>query len=160
MEFIAKKNIENPDYKYTLFHFVLTVVARVFYQRPMMNRFIKNRRIYQRNDILLAFNAKKKFTDEAIESQLFLKCDKETNIDSVNRWICEKLDRFRNRDKLDNTVDIMETIAKLPRFIIKIVAALVHSLDKKGWLPNSLICEDPHHASCYMSNLGSIKLPV
>ncbi len=36
--------------------------------RPQMNRFIANKRIYQRNEITAAFTVKKEFKDDGAES--------------------------------------------------------------------------------------------
>ena len=57
--YLAKKNEGLTVDKYTLMQAIGTAVVRVVTQRPKMNRFVKGHRLYQRNDISLAFVIKK-----------------------------------------------------------------------------------------------------
>ena len=81
LRYIEEKNAQNPEFKYTLFHFICAAVAKTVALRPRMNRFISGYRLYERNDITIAFVAKKKFTDNGEEALVKVKLDK--NSDSV-----------------------------------------------------------------------------
>src|SRR5688500_11690533 len=49
----------------TVFHLVLHGIAVLLHERPRLNRFVVGRRIYDRNDVLLSFAAKKAMRDDA-----------------------------------------------------------------------------------------------
>ena len=50
--YLAKKNADGPEFKYTFFHVICAAIAKVLVLRPRMNRFYAGRRLYDRNDIL------------------------------------------------------------------------------------------------------------
>ena len=46
--YIAKRNAENPVFKFTLFHLIVAAILKVIVLRPKLNRFIANKNLYQR----------------------------------------------------------------------------------------------------------------
>ena len=157
-EFLAKKNAENPAYKYTIFHVVAAAIAKVLYLRPKMNRYITGYRIYQRKDISLVFVAKKLFSDDGEEALLYIKCGADTTIDTLHDEICSRVSGVREHGETDNNTDVMTVLAKLPRFMLKIFIGALNWLEYHDLTPDALYKEDPYHASVFISNLGSIKL--
>ena len=158
-EFLAKKN-EGIDkaHRYTIFHCVACALVKTISLRPKMNYFIKGSRLYSRNDISVAFTIKKRFEDEAHEALAFKRFGPETTIDSFHEEIMKEIFECRREDKLDNSTDIMATLMKLPRFILRPLAWLLHRLDYYGKVPYDLIKADPNYASVFLTNLGSIGL--
>lgn len=157
LNYLEKKNAEQPEYKYTIFHIITAALAKAITLRPRMNRFIKGRRIYERNELTFAFVVKKKFADEAHEALAFLSFDKDCTIDIVHDKIMKEIYECRS-DKLDNSTAGMDGLLKLPRPILKMLIGILNYLDYHGKVPLSLIKTDPNYASVFMSNLGSIGL--
>jgi hypothetical protein len=157
LNYLEKKNAEQPEYKYTIFHVITAALAKAITLRPRMNRFIKGRRIYERNELTFAFVVKKKFADEAHEALAFLSFDKDCTIDIVHDRIMKEIYECRS-DKLDNSTVGMDGLLKLPRPILKMLIGILNYLDYHGKVPLSLIKTDPNYASVFMSNLGSIGL--
>ncbi len=155
--YIAKKNAENPEYPYTFFHVLAAAIVKTVTLRPKMNRFIAGRRIYQRNDISLAFVVKKRFADEAHEALAFVKFPETSTVESVHNRIMAEINECRS-DKLDNSTQGMETLKKLPRPILRFVMWILMKLDFYGRVPYSLVKTDPNYSSVFISNLGSINL--
>ena len=122
-----------------------------------MNRFIQGRRIYQRDELSLAFVVKKQFNDEAHEALAFIKFPEDTTLDSLHERIMEEIHTCRS-DKVDNSTAGMEFFTHLPRWLMRFVMFILHRLDFYGKVPYSLIKTDPNYASVFISNLGSIKL--
>lgn len=56
--YLAKRNAENPEFKFTLFHIIVAAILKVIVLRPKLNRFIANKNMYQRNDLSAAFVVK------------------------------------------------------------------------------------------------------
>lgn len=159
--YLEKKNAQNPEYKYTFFHVILAALARTIEMRPRMNRFIIGNRYYDRNHITFSFIVKKAFSDHADESVMILKYDptsEKAAIDMIHDKICDFIYSVRKSNKKDGTTDILDTLAKTPMWMRKIIVALLRSLDERGNMPKDLANEDPYNSTVFISNLGSIKL--
>lgn len=156
--FLEEKNAQNPDYKYTIFHVLTAALAKTVYQRPKLNRFVAGRRLYQRDELLMAFVAKKIFSDEGEEALLLVNCDENTTIDSLHDTICRRVSKTRKEGEVDDTTKIMNILARFPRFVLRFIVWLLNVLEYYGRLPAFLRYADPYHATVFISNLGSIKL--
>ena len=49
--YLAKKNAEEKDFPYTMFHLVVAALEKTITLRPKLNRFIVNSNFYQRNEV-------------------------------------------------------------------------------------------------------------
>ncbi len=156
-EYVDKLNADSPDFKYTMFHVIVTAVIRCITLRPCMNRFVSNYNLYQKNEISAAFTVKKQFSDKAGEGLAFIHADENTNIHSVHESIKRQVTVCKS-GKNDSTSDVMDLLAKLPRPIVHFIGGVVRMLDRHGLCPSSLIETDLFHASVVLTNLGSIKL--
>ena len=156
--FLEKKNANlDKAHRYTIFHAVCAAIVKTFTLRPQMNRFIKGCRLYQRDDLSLAFVVKKQFADDAKEALAFIKFPEDTTIDSLHERIMKEIFECRS-DKMDNSTKGMEMFTHLPRWLMRIVMWGLHRLDFYGKVPYDLIKADPNYASVFITNLGSIKL--
>ena len=158
--YLAKKNEGLTEDKYTFFHVIACAIGKAFVLRPKMNRFVCNNRVYQRNDITVAFTVKKKFDDRAEEALALFKIDSKETMDSFHEKIMKVIHVTKSDTEKDTSTDAMDIIAKLPQWVINLIAKFVLWLDKHGWAPQSLIGSDPNHAAIFLSNLGSIGLEV
>lgn len=158
LAYVEKKNGENPEYKYTPFHVIVAAIVKMVHLRPVLNRFYKGYRYYQRDDVSVAFTAKNVFSDTGTESLLMMKYDESSTVDSIHNDIKERLIRLRSKGEVDNSTDQMGSLVKLPRWLLRIVGFILRRLDFYGKVPDSLIKEDPNHATVFVSNLGSLNL--
>ena len=113
----------------TYFHAFSTAIAKVFYNRPLLNRFVLNKHFYDRKEVSLSFVAKVEISGTV----------KKVRSDSKN-----------------GTDDAVSIVGKLPRFLRVFVMWLLKKLDNHGLIPYSLIENDIYHSSIILSNLGSI----
>lgn len=157
LAFIKQKNIDDPSYKTTMFHAVLMATAKVFKNRPLMNRFIRDGRFYDRKDIILSFVAKRQFADGAEESLMMLKVKDSWTMDDITRKVVGDVKEARKHNGND-TDDILRVLQKLPPFLLKMVIGVIKWADKKGLLPSFFYDMDPNFSSALLSNLGSIKV--
>ena len=158
LAYLEKKNASHPEYKTTLFHCAVTALARMVRERPQMNRFIQGYRMYQRNEISLSFVVKRRFTDGAEESLMFLVPKDEDSIDDVSRKIVGDVKETRKSEHSTGGVDeTLDKLAKLPRFLLMVIVRIVRWLDFWGKVPKSLTEGDPNYSTILCSNLGSIK---
>ncbi len=157
-KYLEEKNSENPEYKYKLFQVVVSALLKTITLRPKMNYFIANKNMYQRNEVSAAFTIKKIFEDNAEEGMAFIRSKETDTIETVRQDMYRQIYRCRNEKKQDSTVEAMEILNKIPRFLSKAIIGLVCWLDKIGKVPKFLISTDPYYSSVVISNLGSIKL--
>ena len=157
-EYLARKNEGRTEDRLTYFHVISAAIGKAFVLRPRMNRFICNRKVYQRRKLTLAFVVKKRFDDKAEEGLAFLTYDDKETIDSYHAKIMEQIHSNRREDMKDTSSDAMDIITKFPQFLINGIIDMTLWLDKHGWAPEALIGTDPNHASIFLSNLGSIGL--
>lgn len=159
--YLERKNAQSPAYKYTFFHVILAALARTVELRPRMNRFIIGNRYYDRNHITFSFIVKKAFSDNADESVMILKYDPASEkpaIDMIHDKIADFVYSVRKGDKKDGTTDILDTLAKTPMWMRRLIVAILRSLDSHGRMPRDLAADDPFNSTVFISNLGSIKL--
>lgn len=155
LKYLEYKN-KTGKIKYTFFHAVLTAVGKTIYNRPLLNRFISGRRMYDRKYISYAFVAKQKFEDHSEETLMILKLRDNMNIDDIGKKVVGEVKKVRDEktNTLNNTMDML---GKLPRWLLMFVAFIIKKLDFYGKVPNSLCKSDPNYATVLFSNLGSIK---
>ena len=159
-KYIAKKNEDNPEFKYTVFHGVLAALAKTIYLRPKMNYFYQGHRLYERNDILFSFVVKRQFEDSSEEALAIVKIDKESELSPMDQMygkVKKFVTRVRKNNETDGATDIIGKLCKLPRFLLKFVVWVLKKLDYYGIMPTALSKDDPYYSTVFVSNLGSIK---
>ncbi len=155
--YLEKKNQNEKEFPYTLFHVIVAALIKTVTLRPKMNRFIANKNIYQRNSISASFVVKKQFNDESEEALAFIHAKDDDTIDTIHQSIFEQISTCRS-ESVDRSTDSMDILNKMPRFLSKFLVWIITILDKHGWCPDFLIATDPYYSSIVLSNLGSIKL--
>ncbi|MBQ5390938.1 MAG: 2-oxo acid dehydrogenase subunit E2 [Spirochaetales bacterium] len=160
--FIEKKNSENPEFKYTFFHVFCAALGRSVAERPRMNYFIRNGHYYERKEISFTAIAKKQKKDGAEEGMIIMKYDKnsdESPVAQMHNSICKQVYHIRKSEEShDDTTKIMQTLVNLPRPIYKLVMWMIRTLDRKGRLFKDFVEANPYSKTCFISNLGSIKM--
>lgn len=155
--YLAKKNAEGSDFKYTFFHVIVAALAKTVTLRPKLNRFYVNGNYYQRDKVTSAFVVKKEFSDSSEERMAFLDADPDDTLDTIHDTIRGIVTSARGGE-INSTDDSMNWFNSLPRWFSKLLLRIVMWLDKHGWVPDALISDDPNYSTVLISNLGSIKL--
>ena len=159
-KYLAQKNAQNPEFKYTWFHFIAAVTAKTILLRPKMNYFIAGGRFYERNRIEVAFNVKRQFTDESKESmaKFVLDPEGESPMEQVHTYVQKFVTKVRKEDASVGVDDTLKFLSHLPRFCWRILGWTMKKLEYYGHYPKSLAADDPCYSSAYISNLGSIQM--
>ena len=140
-KYLEKRNAENPEFKFTLFHLVVAAILKTIILRPKLNRFIANKNNYQRNTYSASFVIKKQFSDSSEEGMAFVYATEDSTLDSLHEELYRQIYREKNSS-----------------WFVKFFIWLMRQLDRHGIVPQSIIEADPYYASVILSNLGSIKL--
>lgn len=159
-KYLAQKNAQNPEFKYTWFHFITAAVAKTVLLRPKMNYFISGGHYYERKEIQVAFNVKRKFADDGEEAlaKFVLRSDGESPVEQVHTYVQKFVTKVRSDKAGVGVDDIMKLLSHMPRLGWRIFTWGLRKLEYYGIYPKSLAADDPCYSSVYISNLGSIKM--
>ena len=161
MQYLENKNADSPDFKYTLFHLVMAALSKTIYHRPAMNRFMQGHRLYQRNDISFSFVVKRAFSDKGEEALAIMKVDSESDVspmEQIYHRVKKEVNFVRKESGKNSTMNAVGILSKIPRPFLRLVAKILFWLEYHGWVPDALVKIDPYHTTCFVSNLGSIKM--
>lgn len=157
VKYIEKRKAAGNEVTY--FHAFMTGIGKLLYNRPLLNRFVANRHIYEHNDVKISFVAKVTFDDKSREVMMITKINPNDTIDTICEKIKKDLDKLRNKKekKKEGANGAIDVLAKLPNFLRVPVVGIFKWCDKKGILPASLTKDNLYYSSIIVSNLGSIK---
>ena len=142
----------------TYFYAFLAAIGKVLYNRPKLNRYIRNRHVFEHHDVVISFVAKVAFEDQSEEIMVMVPIDPDDNINTIAKKVIEKINTMRYKEvKKEGANDAIDIIGKLPNIIRVPLVGLLKWTDKKGILPSSLTKDNLYYSSMIVSNLGSIK---
>lgn len=145
--------------RFTYLDILVSAIVRTLAQRPKLNRFIMNGKVYKRNNIQVSFAVKKKLIDAAEETTVKLTFDGTESIYDVKEKVDAVIKKNKGMDKQNETDSIAKILTRVPNFFIKIMVRFLMFLDKHGMLPKSVIEASPFHTSVFLVHLKSIKMP-
>ena len=159
-KYLAAKNAEHPEFKYTWFHFIAAAVAKAVLLRPKMNWFIAGGHFYERKDIQVAFNVKRKFSDDGEEAmaKFVLDPEGESPLEQVHTYVQKFVTKVRSDKEGVGVDDILRFVSHLPRPLFRLLAWSLKKMEYYGVYPKALAKDDPCYSSVYLTNLGSIKM--
>jgi len=141
-------------YRFSHLGLVLAAYLRTAAEYPLLNRFIANKKIYQRNEFSIAMVVLKPGELDGTMSKMYFQME-----DDIFR-VHEIMDSYVNDNRAEGdtnaTDDIVRTLLKIPG-LVNVGVGLLRFMDLHGLLPKSLIKASPFHASLTISNLASIR---
>jgi len=148
----AKKK---TDPELTYFHMICCALGMIFYNRPLLNRFVVARRFYQREEVSIGFVAKVALEQDAKENVSVVKLDPADTLADVKTKFLAKVKDVRS-DTKNGTDNVIEKFGRLPQWMINPVVWLLMQADVHDLLPHSMIDDDIYHSSIIVSNLGTL----
>ena len=136
---------------------ILAAYFRAYQENPKINRFVMNKRIYDRNHFCVSFMILKKRADGMPdETSIKVFFEDGDDVFSINRKIEGSI--AKNQDSsVNNATDrfarFMLSLPLLPTLVV----GLVKLLDRYGLLPRRIIDLSPFHTSLFITNLASIN---
>ena len=124
-EYISKKAMEGE--KFTYMDVMFASMLRIIAQRPKLNRFAINGRIYSRKNITISITIKKSMTDSADESNLKIPFNGTETIYEVR----DKLESLVKENKatgedVNNTDKTARLLTRIPTSLIKFEIGRAH----------------------------------
>lgn len=141
---------------YSLSHMGVLIAAylRTAAECPLLNRFIVNKRIYQRNEFSVAMVVLKPGEMDGTMSKMYFQM--EDDIFRVHEIIAEYVAESRKEGDVNSTDELITTLLKIPG-LCNVGVGLFKLMDRYGLLPRSIIQASPFHNSLVISNLASIR---
>ena len=137
---------------------VIYAYVKLLRNRPEINRFIANKKVYDRNYIAVAFNMIKYHEDGKVEETVIkIYIEPEDDLISISKKIRASI-KENETPQSKNAIDrLMDKLVMLP-FLPGTLVAIIKWMDRRGILPKKIIHLSPFHSSLYLSNLGSIQM--
>jgi hypothetical protein len=155
--YIKRKRAQTGQ-NYRIFDILATAILRTIATRPQLNRFVANRRYWQRNDLSFNFIVKEDFSDEAPEHSKPLEIKPDMTLEEISGIIEENIEEGKKPQVEGPTDRVVEFFFRFPKWFIGSVVNVAGLLDKFGHAPKALRDIDGLHTSIFISNLGSIGL--
>ena len=155
-EYISKKNEEGI--KISLIDIIFAGIVRIIGQRPALNRFAKNGRVYQRKGITICMSIKKSLTDDGEETTIKVPFTGKETLFEIRDKLQTLIAENKKQDVENGTDKIADLLSKIPTGFLKAVVGYLVHLDNKGRLPKKIIEVSPFHTSAFVTNVGSLGI--
>lgn len=158
-KYINDRKAKDSNCEIKFFHCFIAALTRVLNDKRLLLRFVKRHHIYEKDEISIAFMAKRAFNEKAEEAVINYFAKKEDNVDSITRFIINEVKGARDESQIklkEESGKSIESLNKLPSFLFRLLAWFLRKTDKHGWTPKSAMKEDPSFSTVLLSNLGSI----
>ena len=134
---------------------VLAAYIRTLKYFPELNRFVVNKKVYQRNEIAVGMVVLTPGNrGHGTMSKMYF--DENNTIFEVNDIISKYVTENRETPENNGTEKIMKFLLSVPG-VLPVGVGLFKWLDKHGWLPKAIIDMSPFHMSLGLTNLASIR---
>lgn len=152
-EYLNKKRKEG--YNFSHMSVVLASFIRTMKEFPELNRFVVNKKIYQRNELAVGMVVLQPGgTGHGTMSKMYF--DENNTIFEVNDIINKYVKDNRNAPKSNGTEKMIKFLLSVPG-VLPVGVALFKWMDKHGLLPKAIIDMSPFHMSFGITNLASIR---
>ena len=134
---------------------ILAAYIRTLKHFPELNRFVVNRKVYQRNEIAVGMVVLKpgEMGNGTMSKMYF---DENNTIFEVNDIINKYVEENRESPENNGTEKIMKFLLSVPG-LLPVGVSVLKWLDNRGWLPKAVINMSPFHMSLGLTNLASIR---
>ncbi len=144
---------------FSFLHLILAAYVRAVSQMPGLNRFISGQRIYARNRIEVIMTIKKDMTLDSPDTCIAVIFEPDDTVEEVYEKFNAVVQREKENAALDSSFDkTANTLASLPRPILRGVVRFLFWLDYHGWLPTALTDLSPFHGSMIITSMGSLGI--
>ena len=155
LAYIEKK--KDGGEKVTFFQLFIVAIVKLMRERPHLNRFIRGRRLYQRNSLDVNFIAKRAFTDDAGETNVTIRVKPEDKFEDILQKLSGDI-RAAKEGVETGDDEAVSVLMRLPRFVLMLVIRLCEFMDFFKGVPLILEKIDPLRCSAFVANLGSVGI--
>ena len=155
--YIKKKRAEG--YKISLMGIIISAFVKMACEHPEFNRFVVNKKLYQRNELCVSYAMLKKQVDDTInETSVKLFFDDKDTIFTISERMNKAIEENREPDAQNFTDKLVRFFLAVP-LMPSLAIGFVRLLDRYGLLPKCILDASPFHTSMFITNMASIKMP-
>lgn len=154
LDYVMEKKTEKNNI--TFFNTTMAALVRLIALRPVLNRFVKNNKFFQRNSIEMGYVAKVSMDDEAVRAIHRTSFLPGSTVFEIAERLTGEIKKIRT-GKMGGSNRAVEKLVRYPHFMKKIIMKTLRWLDVHGWAPESIIKTDPNFSTVFVSNVGSIN---
>jgi 2-oxoacid dehydrogenases acyltransferase (catalytic domain). len=151
------RQLKAEGHKIGIMDVVLTAFVRTFHNHPELNRFVVNKKIYQRNYFSISFVMLKGDRADMEETVVKILFDGTEDVFEITKRIREVVALNAKKSESNSADRFVGGVMRIP-VIPSFVTGLLKWSDKHGFLPKSVISLSPFHTSLFVSNLASLNL--
>ena len=156
-DYIKRKKSEGI--KISHMDIVLAAIGRTVIEKPRLNRFIMNRRIFARNEVCVSLAVVRKLSEEDyMDTTVKFYIKPEDTIETISKQVQKIVEDNKKADQNNKTDKLAALIMSLPNWLVKAAISFITFLDNHGMLPKAVIDASPFHTSIFLTNLGSIGI--
>jgi hypothetical protein len=148
---------KGTDEEITVFEAVLLALIRILRERPTLNRYIIGRRLYQRDDVELSFVARRQYTLDSSETNVFVKVKPADDAEMALQKIRGEIKVAKSGEQKDDD-GLVDLFLHLPRSVLQLAVKALDAWDFYVDTPGFLRGIDPLRCSAYIANLGSVGM--
>jgi len=143
----------------TSLHLFVAAYVRTIAHRPGLNRFVAGQQLYARDGVDIVLTASRSAAPDSSLTAIKVRFDPTDTVFDVYRKINEKIDSIKADQGANGTERLANTLAKMPRFVLRFTMTILRTLDYFGWLNPGLVAASPYHGSLLVSDVGSYGIP-
>lgn len=151
-------NKEQEGIKMSYMNIIYAALVRIIAEKPHLNRFVMNGRVFARNKIYISLAIKKEMSEEVEETTLKIPFDGSENIFQIKEILENVIAKNKDISAQNSTDKLAKLLSLIPNFLIKLAVNTFMFLDKHGMLPKAVINASPFHASAFLTNVGSLGI--
>jgi len=155
-EYINKKSAEGINISYM--HIIYSALVRILAEKPALNRFVMNGRVYARHGIHISLAIKKEMSQDVEETIVKMEFKGTENIFDIKQQLDNQIFKNKDLNAKNDTDKLAKLLSRIPNLILKVAVNTLRYLDRIGYLPKSVIHASPFHASSFLTNVGSLGI--
>ena len=137
---------------------LIAAYIRSIYEMPTLNRFVMNKKIYDRNELTVSFVVLKTNTkDYCKETAVKITFSPTDTVYDVAEKVGEKIEQNRALEASNESDKLVDLLLTLP-LVANLGVQMIRFLDRYGILPKQIIDASPFHTSLFVSNMASIGM--
>jgi len=154
-EYIHRKRSEGI--RMTYLHVFISVFLRVIAQRPSVNRFVMNGKLYARKGYSFSMVVKPDLRDNGHEVTVKYTFSGHETIIEVTEIINRIIEDALNKPAETDSGKLVSLILSMPGIFKKALVGFIKWMDRANLLPKSVIDASPFHATMFLTYLKSIR---
>lgn len=154
--YIAAKKEEGIQLTYM--QLILAACIRTIAERPLLNRFIMNSKIYAHNKIWISFSIKKTLREDGEETSIKMEFEGTETLMEICTAIESEIQKVIRGGAVTETDDVAKLIMTVPDCLVRLAVNVLMFMDRHNCMPKMVLDASPFHTTMFFTNLKSLGL--